>query len=99
MLFSFYNLDDPEKAFLREKLLVSHREYLSRFSEQIAFAGPLFKEDNETIAGSLLVLDFPTMKCAQDFINGEPYTAAGLYASREIRVFKNRWPQKTGFPV
>ena len=98
MLFSFYNLDHPGTAQRRSELLSAHRSYLARFAAQMAFVGPLFAEDHETISGSLLVLDFPSMKEARDFIEAEPYTKAGLYVSVQIREFRNRWKQMTGFP-
>jgi uncharacterized protein YciI len=98
MLFSFYNLDNVGTAGRRSELLSAHRAYLSRFAANMAFAGPLLAEDHETIAGSLLVLEFPSLKAAQDFIEAEPYTRAGIYASVQIREFRNRWEQRVGFP-
>jgi uncharacterized protein len=98
MLFSFYNLDNAGTAEGRNRLLADHRAYLSRFAANMAFAGPLFADDHETVVGSLLVLDFPSLEAARDFIEAEPYTKAGIYASVQIREFHNRWKQMVGFP-
>jgi uncharacterized protein YciI len=88
MLYSFYNIDAPGTD-LRAKLRPAHREYLAKFAEQFAFAGPLLAEDGVTPVGSLLVLDF---------IKAEPYTVAGLYASVSMWPFLNLWQQRKGFP-
>ena len=98
MLFSFYNLDRADPGKRRQELMAEHRAYLSNFSRQIAFAGPLVAQYGETIIGSLLVLEFPSLREARHFIEAEPYTQAGLYASVNISEFRNRWEQKAGFP-
>ena len=98
MVFSFYNLDNSFTTERRTELLGAHRAYLSRFAANMAFAGPLFADDHETVVGSLLVLDFPSLEAARDFIEDEPYTKAGIYASVQIREFHNRWKQMVGFP-
>jgi uncharacterized protein len=97
MLYSFYNID-ARGTDLRATLRPAHREYLAKFSEQLAFAGPLLAEDGVTPVGSLLVLDFETVEEANAFIKGKPYTVAGLYASVSIRPFLNLWQQHKGFP-
>lgn len=51
MLFSFYNLDNAGTAERRTELLGAHRAYLSRFAANMAFAGPLFADDHETVVG------------------------------------------------
>ncbi|MFM0224334.1 YciI family protein [Paraburkholderia dipogonis] len=97
MLYSFYNIDAPGTD-LRATLRPAHREYLAKFAEQFAFAGPLLAEDGVTPVGSLLVLDFETVEEANAFIKAEPYTVAGLYASVSMRPFLNLWQQRKGFP-
>ncbi|MGI4983401.1 MAG: YciI family protein [Janthinobacterium lividum] len=97
MLYSFYNIDAPGTD-LRATLRPVHRAYLAKFAEQFAFAGPLLAEDGVTPVGSLLVLDFENIEEADVFIKGEPYTAAGLYASASVRPYLNLWPQRKGFP-
>jgi uncharacterized protein YciI len=99
VIFIFYSLDDRNKLAIRTALLSVHREYLAQYADKIAFAGPLFDKDGETIAGSLLALDFQSLDEAQQFIKEEPYSKAGLYASITIKEFRNRWPQRTGFPI
>ena len=96
MLYSFYNIDAPGTD-IRATLPPAHREYLAKFAEQFAFAGPLLAEDGVTPVGSLLVLDFETVEQADAFIKAEPYTVAGLYMSVSVRPFHNLWQQRKGF--
>lgn len=97
MLFCFYNLDKPGTD-LRATLRPAHRNYLAKFADRFAFAGPLMASDGTTPVGSLLVLDFDSLDDAMAFIKNEPYTAAGLYESVEVRPFANLWEQRAGFP-
>ncbi|WP_374467363.1 YciI family protein [Ferrovibrio sp.] len=99
MLFCFYNLDKPGAAALRQQWRPAHKEYLGRVADHIAFAGPLFADDGETMQGSLLVIDFPNRAAAEAWLKDEPFTQNGVYASVSIRAFANLWPQKTGFPA
>jgi uncharacterized protein YciI len=97
MLFSFYNIDRADTD-IRVTHRSAHRAYLAQFAHRFAFAGPLLGEDRITPVGSLLVLDFETAEDAASFIQEEPYTVAGLYASVNIRPFINLWAQRTGLP-
>jgi uncharacterized protein len=83
---------------IREKLRPNHKAYLAQFSEDIAFAGPLFSDNGVKPIGSLLAIRFASREEADKFINQEPYAVAGLYSSITIKLFKNLWPQRSGFP-
>ena len=98
MLYAFVLADRPDSAKLRERELSAHRAYLADVSDRMAFAGPLVAEDGLTAVGSLLVIDFPDLASAQAWLAGEPFTRAGVYASSRVTAFRNRWPQRAGFP-
>jgi uncharacterized protein len=98
MLFSIQLLDNPGTIALRTELRPAHKAYLGAVAERIAFAGPLFEADGETVAGSLLVLDFPSREAALEWLDAEPFTVAGVYGTRTIHAFANLWPQRAGFP-
>jgi uncharacterized protein YciI len=97
VLFAFINWDKGDSSRLRTDLRPVHREYLGAAADHIAFAGPLLADDGQTVNGSLLVLDFPTRKDAEEWLAAEPYTKAGLYSTTAVHLFENRWPQRTGF--
>ena len=44
--------------------------------------------DNETMVGSLVVLECNTIEEAQSWSDNDPYVKAGLFQSRDIRPFK-----------
>lgn len=99
MLYAFHLIDKPHVGELRLQVRPEHKLYLGAVKDQIAFAGPLLAEDGETMVGSLLVIDFPSLAAASEWLSGEPFTRAGIYATSSVLAFNNMWPQKTGFPA
>lgn len=98
MIFVFHLLDRQDAGDIRVKVRPEHKEYLAQKAEQIAFAGPLLSDDGQMMIGSVLVIEFDSRDAAEQWINNEPFTKAGLYQSMLIHPFKNFWPQKVGFP-
>ena len=97
MLYAFVLSDRADGAAVREREMSAHRTYLAGVAERMAFAGPLLGEDGAAV-GSLLVIDFPDLAAARAWLAAEPFTRAGLYASTQVTAFRNRWPQRAGFP-
>ena len=97
MLFAFTLLDAPGSAALRTQFRPEHKAYLGEVADRIAFAGPLLGDD-DAMGGSLLVIDFVDRAAALAWLQDEPFTRAGVYATRQVHAFRNLWPQKTGFP-
>lgn len=98
MIYVFRLLDKPGAAELRQRVRPEHKAYLGAVAERIAFAGPLTADDGQTMVGSLLAIDFASREAAMDWLAGEPFTRAGLYAGVEVLAFVNLWPQRAGFP-
>lgn len=98
MIYTFILIDKPGAADLRAARRPEHKAYLGRMADRIAFAGPFLGADGQTMIGSLLAIDFPSHEAASAWLDEEPFTLAGLYASRTILAFQNLWPQKAGFP-
>ena len=98
MIYTFMMLDKAGGSAMRPALRPAHRAYIGQVADRIAFAGGLLADDGETIVGSLLAIDFPDRAAASAWVREEPFTKAGLYASVQILAFRNRWPQRTGFP-
>lgn len=99
MIFAFHLIDKPNALEQRIALRPLHKEYLAKMEQQIAFAGPLKSDDNQNMVGSLLVIEFADRAAAQKWINEEPFTKAGVYASVSVYPFENLWAQKVGFPA
>jgi uncharacterized protein YciI len=98
MLFTFFLIDKPDHAPMRQRVRPEHKAYLAAVADHIAFAGPLTHDDGLTMLGSLLVIDFPNRDAAHAWLADEPFTKAGLYGSTAVHAFLNLWPQKVGFP-
>lgn len=92
MYFVFMCHDKPNAQKLREETRAAHLEYLYRFEEMILAAGPLQTDDGTQMTGSMLVLDFPDRKAAEDFAAGDPYRQAGLFERVEIHRWKKVFP-------
>jgi len=100
MLFAFVMMDKPGATQLRQQMRPLHKSYFAEVQEQIAFAGPLVSDDGNVMLGSLLVIDFPNRKVAEDWLAKEPFVQAGVFASTTaVHAFQNLWPQRTGFPA
>jgi uncharacterized protein YciI len=97
MLFAFHLVDRADAGDLRARVRPAHKDYLAQVAQQIAFAGPLLADDGQTMLGSLLVIDFADRAAAQAWLQQEPFTRAGLYATSQVHAFANLWPQKAGF--
>jgi hypothetical protein len=98
MIHLFVLIDRPGAGDLRHRVRPAHKAYLTQVADRIAFAGPLLADDGRTMVGSLLAIDFADRTAAEAWLNGEPFTQAGLYARSEIHAFENLWPQRAGFP-
>ena len=99
MLFAFMLFDAPDVAAIRQRVAAEHKACLAAVADRIAFAGPLFGDDDKSPAGSLLVIDFPDRAAALAWQRDEPFSRAGVYGTVRIHAFENRWPQKVGFPA
>jgi hypothetical protein len=97
MLFAFTLLDRPGAAALRAEVRPAHKAYLAQMADRIAFAGPLV-DDAGAMTGSLLVVDFADRAAALAWLEAEPFTHAGVYATSLVQGFRNLWPQRVGFP-
>jgi uncharacterized protein YciI len=98
MLYAFILVDKPGGLPLRHEVRPEHKAYLGAVADRIAFAGPFVSDEDQSMVGSLLVIDFPSRAAAQEWLAAEPFTKAGLYASTAVYAFQNLWPQKAGFP-
>jgi uncharacterized protein YciI len=92
MYFAFVCRDKPNGQDLRGQNRQAHLEYLERFEELLLAAGPLQNEEGTGMTGSLLILDLPDRRAAEDFAANDPYARAGLFESVEIHRWKKVFP-------
>lgn len=98
MIYSFVLLDKANAQELRRQLKAEHRAYITKIAGSIAFAGRLVGDDGKTKVGSLIAAEFSSREAAVEWLQNEPFTRNGLYASIQIQAFVNLWPQRAGFP-
>ena len=93
MLYVIFALDAPDSAAKRAAARPAHLERVKTMHEQgrIAMVGPLPRLDVPSteggVAGSLIVAEFDSLDTARAWIEADPYSQAGVYASVEVRPF------------
>jgi uncharacterized protein YciI len=88
MEFFCYHRDRPGSAALRDELLEEHWSYMDRFAKEMIARGPTYTED-ETLCGSVHILDLPDPAAARSFAFDEPCYQAGAYRDVLIRRWRN----------
>ena len=88
MLFSIVAEDKPDSVALRLATRATHLEYLKSFGNRIIAAGPLLAADNETMTGSLLIIEAADRAGAESFAAGDPYAKAGLFVRTTIAPWR-----------
>ena len=88
MLFAIIAEDKPNSVALRLATRATHLEYLKSFGNRIVAAGPLLAADNETMTGSLLIVEAVDRAGAESFAAGDPYAKAGLFARTTITPWR-----------
>jgi uncharacterized protein len=82
----------PKFAELREKLLDPHIEYLRSQKKILALSGGTTTDDGKQFVGSLLIVNVSSRAEAQAFVDGDPFTKAGMFSSVTItRMRKGQW--------
>jgi hypothetical protein len=85
MYFAFICTDKPDGLSIRKAHRPEHLAYLNGLGASLKIAGPFTAEDGETMNGSLIVIEAPSLAAARDIAAGDPFSKAGLFASVEIR--------------
>ena len=87
-LFAVYALDKPDSLHIRNENRPLHLAWVKDLGGQVKMAGPVFADDGETMAGSLVVMEGETLADIRALADQDPYAKAGLFATRDIRPFK-----------
>lgn len=92
MLYVITCKDKPDHLEVRLANRHHHLQHLNSLKGRIYAAGPTLAEDGETMNGSVLIIDFPDRKAAEDFADADPYAKAGLFESVGIIAWKKVFP-------
>lgn len=95
MLYMIQGQDAPDSLDAR---LAARPEHVARLKDlheagRLVLAGPLPAIDSNDpgpagFTGSLIVAEFPSLEAAHEWADADPYVAAGVYASVDVRPFK-----------
>lgn len=83
--------DAPSDGRVRALALPAHREHVDRVSGALVLSGPLLAADGETRVGQLFVLDVPDRAEVEQFVNGDPFVVAGVFADVQINAFEPKF--------
>lgn len=88
MEFFCYHRDRPGSTPLRAEMVEEHWTYMDRFAATMIARGPTFTSD-ETLTGSVHILDLPDATAARAFAFEEPGYQAGAYRDVLLRRWRN----------
>ncbi|MCB8957411.1 MAG: hypothetical protein H6529_13160 [Nocardioides sp.] len=88
MQFFCYHRDRVGSTPLRAEMVEQHWAYMDRFDAAMAARGPTFADD-DTLTGSVHVVDLPDPVAARAFAFDEPCYQAGAY--RDVMIRRTRW--------
>jgi len=92
MLFAIFCTDKKDHLQVRQDNRPAHVEHLKSIGAHLIFAGPTLADDNESMNGSLIVVDFDTRAEVDAFVQRDPYGQADLFASVVVRPWKKVLP-------
>ncbi|WP_262402203.1 YciI family protein [Actinomadura sp. CNU-125] len=88
MEFFCYHRDRPGSVPLREQMVEAHWSYMDRFDKELIARGPTFTDD-DTLTGSVHIVDLPDPAAARAFAFEEPCYQAGAYRDVLVRRWRN----------
>ena len=92
MLWAISRVAAPNFAAMREKGLQAHVDYLKSQSSILVLSGGTVSDDGKDFNGSLLIVSVASRAEAQAFVDGDPFTKAGMFTNVTItRMRKGQW--------
>ncbi len=99
MYYSIYATDVTNSLENRLKTRIAHIERLKELVNQgrLLVAGPSPAIDSEEpgaagFSGSVIIAEFDSLEAAQSWAETDPYWAAGVYESVEVKPYKKVLP-------
>ena len=92
MLWAISRVAAPNFAANREKGLQPHLDYLQSQKGVLVLSGATVSDDGKEFIGSLLIVNVGSRAEAKAFVDGDPFTKAGMFKSATItRMRKGQW--------
>lgn len=68
----------------------AHKAYLAGATTKTVISGPLLADDNETMIGSLFLIEAASKEEVVAFNSADPFTKAGVWKTVNIHPFSKR---------
>jgi len=98
MYFAIFTTDKHGQEALRIETRDAHLAYIRNPDAHpdvtVRHGGPTLSDDGESMIGSLIIIEAPSLDEARGFAANDPYTLAGLFAEAHVRP----WKWATGRP-
>ena len=95
MLWAISRVAAPSFAELREKGLQPHLDYLRSQKKILVLSGATTSDDGKEFVGSLLIVNVASRAEAQAFVDGDPFTKAGMFQDVTINKHASGARKKT----
>jgi uncharacterized protein YciI len=92
MLYVLICEDKPDSLDLRLANREKHLAFIGTQGDRIRLAGPMLGNDQETMLGSLFIIDADSADDVAAMNAEDPYTLAGLFGRVTIRPFRQVIP-------
>jgi uncharacterized protein YciI len=90
MIYAIHCLDHQGAVNKRLENYEAHKAYLAKGLVKTIISGPLLAEDNDTMIGSLFVVEADSLDQVRDFNANDPFQHAGVWATVNIHPFNKR---------
>ena len=90
MHYVVHCLDHPGHVEKRLENYDAHKSYLGAAEINIVISGPLMADDEETMIGSMFLIEAGSLAEVQAFHEADPFYAAGIWKDVSIRPFLKR---------
>ncbi|MBB3148792.1 hypothetical protein FHS21_005240 [Phyllobacterium trifolii] len=90
MHYIVHCLDRPNALADRLAHYEAHKAYLAKATVKTLISGPLLADDNETMIGSLFVLEADSKEAVVAFNANDPFNAAKIWEDVKIHPFSKR---------
>jgi uncharacterized protein YciI len=92
MLWAISRVAVPNFAAMRDKGLQAHLDYLHNQRSILVVSGATLSDDGKEFIGSLLIVNVNSRAEAEAFVDGDPFTKAGMFTNVTItRMRKGQW--------
>ena len=97
MLWAISRTAAPDFAARRDQGLQAHMEYLRSQKNILVLSGATTSDDGKEFVGSLLIVNVKTRAEAQAFVDGDPFSKAGMFTKVTItRMNKGQFNPEAG---